>query len=175
LVLAREVDDGWLLSAAINNLGGVYLSEGDYERAIGLFEESLAIGEARGDLDRRARELTHLGHARRMLGDLARAHELYRSGLAAAEEIGLVEIELNAMWGIATYQAEEGDAITAARLLGWINERRSRLGAPSDADDIALGESLRDKLGSERLASELAAGAALAREDAIGLALGRLP
>ena len=80
LVLAPGVDDGWL-SAALNNLGSVYLSEGDHERAIELFEESLAIGEARGDLDRRARELINLGHARRALGDVARAHELYRSGL----------------------------------------------------------------------------------------------
>ena len=74
LVLARSVDDGWLVSAALNNLGGLYLHEGAYERAIELFEESLAIGEARGDLDRRARELTQLGHAVRGLGD-SPAHE----------------------------------------------------------------------------------------------------
>jgi tetratricopeptide (TPR) repeat protein len=87
LVLARNVEDGWLLSAALNNLGGLYLSEGNYERAIELFEESLAIGEARGDLDRRAREFTHLGHATRALGELARSHDFFRSGLAAAAEI----------------------------------------------------------------------------------------
>lgn len=173
LVLARGVDDGWLLSAALNNLGSVYLSEGDNERAIELFEESLAIGEARGDLDRRARELINLGHARRALGDVARAHELYRSGLATAAEIGLADIELDALWGIATHRAEAGDAVTAARLLGHMTERMSWLGLPSDAEYIGLGESLRDKLGPERLASELAAGAALPRGDAIDLALGR--
>ena len=128
-MLAPGVDDGWLLSAALNNLGSVYLSEGDNERAIELFEESLAIGEARGDLDRRARELINLGHARRALGDVARAHELYRSGLAAAAEIGLVDIELGALWGIATHRAEEGDAVTAARLLGHMNERMSGSGS----------------------------------------------
>ena len=58
-------------------------------------------------------------------------------------------------------------------LLGWVNERRSHLGAPTDADDIAVEDSLRDRLGPERLASELAAGAALAREEAIDLALER--
>jgi hypothetical protein len=52
--LARAGDDEWLLSVATNNLGNLHLQEGDYERAIALFEESLAIGEARGDLDRRA-------------------------------------------------------------------------------------------------------------------------
>jgi tetratricopeptide (TPR) repeat protein len=173
LVLAPGVDDGWLLSAALNNLGSVYLSEGDNERAIELFEESLAIGEARGDLDRRARELTNLGHARRALGDVARAHELYRSGLAAAAEIGLVDIELEALSGIATHRAEEGDAVTAARLLGHMNERVSRLGLTGDTDSVVLAEGLRDKLGPERLESVLAAGAALPREEAINLALGQ--
>jgi predicted ATPase len=173
LVLARAVDDGWLLSAALNNLGGVYLSEGNYERAIELFEESLAIGEARDDLDRRSRELTHLGLAMRALGDLARAREYFRGGLAAAAEIGLAEMELTAVSGLASLEAETGDAVTAACLVGWMSARRSKLGAPSDADDIALEESLRDRLGPDRFASELAAGAALALEDVVDLALGR--
>ena len=170
LVLAPGVDDGWLLSAAMNNLGGLYLSEGNYQRAIELFEQSLAIGEARGDLDRRARELINLGHARRGLGDLARAHELYRSGLRAAAEIGLVEIELGALAAIAFYEVEAGDAIVAARLWGWIDERWARLGAPKDAEDLRLEERLRDMLGPDRFAAELAAGAALARDDALALA-----
>ena len=152
----------------------MFLSEGDYERAIELFEESLAIGEARGDLDRRARALINLGHARRALGDVARAHELYRSGLAAAAEIGLADIELEALWGIAAHRAEEGDAVTAARLLGHMNERMSRLGAPERRGrHRASVKAFASTLGPERLASELAAGAALARGDAIDLALGR--
>jgi tetratricopeptide (TPR) repeat protein len=171
LVLARSVDDGWLVSAALNNLGSLYLREAAYERAIELFEESLAIGEARGDLDRRARELTNLGHAVRGLGDLTRARAYFRSGLAAAAEIGLIDIELDAVWGLASYEAVVGDVVIAARLVGWVNEQIARLGASADTDDIALEESLRGRLGPERLSSELAAGAALTREDAIDLAV----
>lgn len=170
-VLAREVDDGWLVSAALNNLGSLYLSERAYERAIELFEESLAIGEARGDLDRRARELTHLGHAVRGLGDLARARAYFRGGLIAAGEIGLIDIELDAVWGLASLEALVGDVVIAARLVGWVNEQIARLGASFGPDDIALDQGLRDELGPERLSSELAAGAALSREDAIDLAL----
>jgi predicted ATPase len=173
LVLARNVDDGWLVSAALNNLGGLYLQEGAYERAIELFEESLAIGEARGDLDRRARELTHLGHAVRGLGDLPRARAYFRSGLVAAGEIGLVQIELGAVWGLASYEAVAGDVVIAAQLVGWLNGQMARLGMSADQGDIALEEGLRDRLGPERLSSELVAGAALKREDAIDLALGR--
>jgi predicted ATPase len=172
LVLGRALDDGWLLSAATNNLGGMYVLEGDYERAVELFEESLAIGEARGDLDRRARELTNLGHATRGLGDLPRARDYFRRGLAAADELGLVVMYVDAISGLASCEADAGNDVIAARLLGWVKEQESRLGSPSEERTIELEESLRDTLGAEPLATELAAGAALAREDAIDLALG---
>jgi predicted ATPase len=171
LVLARRADDGWLVSAALNNLGGLYLREGDYERAIELFEESLAIGEARGDLDRRARGLTHLGKAVRGLGDLAGARAYFLSGLAAAGEIGLIDIELDAVWGLASLEAVAGDDVVAARLVGWVNEQIARLGATGGADDVVLEESLQDRLGPKRFSAELAAGAGLTREEAIDLAV----
>jgi predicted ATPase len=171
LVLARRADDGWLVSAALNNLGGLYLREGDYERAIELFEESLAIGEARGDLDRRARGLTHLGKAVRGLGDLAGARAYFLSGLAAAGEIGLIDIELDAVWGLASLEAVAGENVVAARLVGWVNEQIARLGATGGADDVVLEESLQDRLGPKRFSAELAAGAGLTREEAIDLAV----
>jgi tetratricopeptide (TPR) repeat protein len=105
------------------------MGQGDYERAVALFEESLTIGEARGDLDRRARALTNLGLASRGLGELARALELCRSGLTVSQEIGLVETELNALFGIVLIEAVVGDAVAAARLLGRIRAEASRLGA----------------------------------------------
>ena len=110
----------------------------------------------------------------RGLGDLTRARAYFRSGLAAAAEIGLIQIELDAVWGLASYEAVAGDVVIAARLVGWVNEQIARLGASADVDDIALEESLRDRLGAERLSSELAPGAALTREDAIDLAARRI-
>jgi predicted ATPase/class 3 adenylate cyclase/Tfp pilus assembly protein PilF len=177
VALGRGGGDPWLFSIALNNLGDLLAGEGDYERAAELFEESLAIGEARGDLDRRARALNNLGWATHGLGDLARACNLYRRGLEAATEIGLVEAQLHALFGIAALEAEDGDARTGARLLGRMKELESRLGAANDDAMDALERQtlarLEAALGPERLASELAAGAALSLEDAIDLALGR--
>jgi len=175
LALGRRGGDQWLLSIALNNLGDLLAGEGDYERAAELFEESLAIGEARGDLDRRARALNNLGWATQGLGDFARARDFYRRGLEAATEIGLVEAQLSALFGNAALEAEAGDARAGARLLGRVNELASRLGAtdeylPPGQQTLARLEAA---LGPERLASELAAGAALPLEDAIDLALGR--
>jgi hypothetical protein len=97
--------------------------------------------------------------------------------LGAAQQLGLVDIEFHAVLGIAVYQAEAGDAVAAARLLGWTKELESRLGAANDEYEIGLEEGtlarLRDALGPERLASELASGAALSHDEAIGLALRR--
>ena len=177
VALGRGGGDQWLLSIALNNLGDLLANEGDYERAAVLFEESLAIGEARGDLDRRARALNNLGWTALGLGDFARSRDLYRRGLEAATEIGLVEAQLNALFGIAALEAEAGDARAGARLLGRVKEVESRLGAANDDAYAALERQtlarLEAALGPERLASELAAGAALSLEDAIDLALGR--
>jgi predicted ATPase len=173
--LARDLDDKWMLSAVLFNLGAVYQTQGQLDHAIELFEESLAIGEARGDLDRRARALNQIGFVTQKLGDLVRAHEFYRRALLAAEEIGAASEELNTVCGIASYQAELGDALVAARLLGWWTEARSRLvpGALSDPDAVEAEEKLSEKLSPERIAVEMAVGAAMTRKEAIDLALGR--
>jgi predicted ATPase/class 3 adenylate cyclase len=171
LVLARSVDDGWLLSAALNNLGGIYVREGSYEKARELFAESLAIGEARGDVDRRARELSALGLVAQKLGDLTGSRDYYRQSLTVAAELGLVQTELGAIWGLASYEADSGDAVIGARLLGWVIERHTDLGGSEWRDELDVETSLRDRLGPERLTSELAAGAQLERDDAIALAL----
>ena len=177
LVLARQLTDDWLVSVITNNLGDLLMEEGEFRRAVALFEESLAIGEARGDLDRRARALVNLGYAAHGLGDGARAHELYRRALTAAEEIGLVEAQLWALLGVATYAAEAGDAIPAARLLGRVTQLESDLRSAEDDQGKDFKRrtltALRLALAPERLAGELAAGAALSLEDAIDLALGR--
>ena len=177
LVLARQLTDDWLVSVLTNNLGDLLMEEGEFERAAVLFEESLAIGEARGDLDRRARALVNLGYAAHRLGDGPRAHDLYVRALTAAEEIGLVEAQLWAVLGIAAYEADSGDAVAAARLLGRVEELESELRvAPDDQGEEFKRRTLAAlhlALGPERLAVELAAGAGLSREEAIDLALGR--
>ena len=109
------------------------------------------------------------------LGDLDRARDFYRLGLEAATEIGLVECQLWALFGLAAVEAETGDARTGARLFGHTTELASRLSAAyeelGDVEQETFAR-LEATLGPELLATELAAGAALSLEDAIDLALG---
>ena len=165
-----------LFSIALNNLGNELMVQGAFERAAELFEESLVIGEARGDLDRRARAYNNLGWATHRLGDLDRARDFYRRGLEAATEIGLIEGQLWALFGLAVVEAESGGTRTAALLLGQMRALASRLVAVNDEQADMERETfarLEAALGPERLEAELAAGAALSLEDAIELALGR--
>ena len=107
--IGRRGGEQWLLSIALNNLGNELMGEGEYERAAELFEESLAIGEARGDLDRRARAYNNLGWATTSLGDFDRARDFYKRGLEAATEIGLVEGQLWALFGLADGGNRDGE------------------------------------------------------------------
>jgi predicted ATPase/Tfp pilus assembly protein PilF len=176
IAIGRRGGDPWLFAIALNNLGNQLMSEGEYERSVELFEESLAMGEARGDLDRRARAYTNLGWAMHCLGDFDRMRDFYERALEAATEIGLVESQLWALFGLAVVETEVGQARVGARLFGRMTELKSHLGAANiEQDDLERQTLLRleARLGPELLASELAAGAALPLEDAIDLALGR--
>ena len=130
LVLARAGDDVWFLSVATNNLGAFHSEQGEYELAAELFEESLAIGEVLGDRERRGRELNNLGSMRSRLGDTDGARELIRRGLVAATEIGVVQIQRQSLLGLALCEAEAGNPVVAARLLGQSDALRlqARLG-----------------------------------------------
>jgi tetratricopeptide (TPR) repeat protein len=172
---ARTIDDAWFLSVATNNLGTLHSSEGDYARAAELFEESLAIGEALGDLDRRARQLCNLGSVKYELGDKDAAIHLYRRALAAAFEIGTVMTQCQSLSGIAVCEAEAGNVVDAAHLVGRRDTLISRIGLVEDDDGqrertVAM---IAAALGHDRLAAELAIGAALSPKETLDLALGQ--
>ena len=172
---ARTVDDAWFLSVATNNLGTLHSREGDYARAAELFEESLAIGEALGDLERRARQLNNLGSVKYELGDKDAALHLYRRALAAAVEIGAVITQSQALSGIAVCEAEAGNAVVAAHLVGRRDALTSSVGLVEDdyGERERTFATIAAALGPDRLAAELAIGAALSPEETLDLALGQ--
>jgi predicted ATPase/class 3 adenylate cyclase len=174
--IGRGGGDSWLLSVALNNLGDLLMRKGDYARAVPFFEESLAVGESRGDLDRRARAFNNLGQATKGLGDLAGGGDYYRRGLRTATEIGLVDVQLWSLLGIALLEAEAGDPVVGARVLGRSIELALRLGAADEHDVLAVERKARSRLeaalGREKVASELSVGSSMSLDDAIALALG---
>ena len=98
----------------MNNLGTIASLPRDYERALELFEEALAIDREGHDRHLVALALLNIGTTTLMLGDLERARELLRDGLVAAREIGLVDGFIAGFVGLGAAYAREDPARAAA-------------------------------------------------------------
>ena len=129
----------------LNNLGDVELNDGNFERAIELFEESLALGEERGDIDRRARQLTNLGTASLALGDRPAAAARFGDALDAARIIGLPEAYVYALLGLAAASVTDHPP-RAARLQGVSDAIAEHLGTAAYSFEAGIREQTLDNL-----------------------------
>jgi tetratricopeptide (TPR) repeat protein len=73
---------------ALNNLGNAYAHLGEPQRAIELYEQSLAICGVLGDRRIGGRTLMCLGNAYFQLGELSKAIDYYQQSLAIFREVG---------------------------------------------------------------------------------------
>ena len=173
LPLARETDDGFLISVILNNLGDHAMVQGQLDTAIEYFNESLAIGEARGDLDRRARALLNIGTATLTRGDTQTALTAFQQGLTASQEVGLNEGYVQALLGIAAATAPS-DAGLSARLIGSIDSANEELDTEFQNFEAnlyaATVENLRSTLNEAEWAAAYSQGLALSLDEAITLA-----
>jgi predicted ATPase len=173
--LAREHGDTGILTIAVNNLGIIASYRGDHERALELFEEVLEINRDRSDRYFVALALSNLGATTLELGDVERARDLLRDGLAAAREIGQVDLFIGGFAALGVVYARE-DPARAVRLLGRADALREET-ASRDDDPVErrvrdeTEAELRERLGEDAYAAAYAEGRALALEDALALAL----
>ena len=84
LDLFAELGETGEHAEALFVLGTIAMFTGDYRRAVGLFEQSLAERRGRGDEHTAARHLGGLGTALLNLGDLARARAVLEESLVVA-------------------------------------------------------------------------------------------
>jgi tetratricopeptide (TPR) repeat protein len=86
-LLGRVIDpDLWATN--LGNLGFVYYSSGQFERAIEFLEEALSITHESGNRPGEERHLGNLGRAYRERGQFERAIEFLEEALSIAHEIG---------------------------------------------------------------------------------------
>ena len=167
--------DTGIVTIAVNNLGTIAFYREDYERALELFEEALAINREGHDRHLVALALLNIGTTTWMLGDLERARELMRDGLAAARDIGQVDLFIGGLAGLGVAYADQ-DPARAARLLGRADALREETAFRDDddferrvRDEAEAG--LRAKLGEDAYAAAYADGRELTLEDGLTLAL----
>src|SRR5206468_3462548 len=85
--LSRGAGDRYTLEIALNNLGEVQRSIGDYDRATSLYEESFALSREL-DSARIAVPLVNLGEMALLAAEPARARGLLLDALELARGIG---------------------------------------------------------------------------------------
>ncbi len=76
------------LSAALNNIGYIYMQQGDVPNALGNFHKSLEMDEELGDKSGVAMGLNNIGFIYSNQGDTSKAKEYYHKSLKIREEIG---------------------------------------------------------------------------------------
>jgi len=75
-------------SAVLNNMGIVYLRQGDWDRALEMYGKSLEIRERLGDHHGMAQTLGNIGNVYRVKGDWDGALEMYGKSLETFERLG---------------------------------------------------------------------------------------
>ena len=172
--LAREVGDTRIAALAINNLGDLALTTGDYARAQPLFEESHALLVTRGDTANIARSLFNRGAVDLMLDEYDAADRRFREALVLAGETGDKEDLAWCLEGLAAVAAVGGDGERAATLLGVAGALLSEMGAQFKPFERQLHSSTersaRMLCGPDAYSSALARGASLTLGHGLALA-----
>ena len=76
------------IGRSLNNLGGIYYTQGNFAEAQRLYEQALTIARRIGNRASEGRILTNLGLLDRQAGDYQQAKRHYQAALSALNEIG---------------------------------------------------------------------------------------
>jgi adenylate cyclase len=90
-ILVSDTDDFDVLASALNRLGAIHFSKGEWEKAVDVVQRSLAIRERLGDLLGIARSSNNLGILQRDNGDWQGALRTLQRSLEALQMIGDTE------------------------------------------------------------------------------------
>jgi DNA-binding CsgD family transcriptional regulator len=136
--LSRALGDPWYIAQALERLGETTRLQGDYERALALYEESLALSRERGDTRNVATVLHNLGHVGLQQDDLHRAGAHFAESLALARGISDERRTVMCLEGLASAATQSGLVEQAASLFGAAKTLRSRLGIPFESADLIV-------------------------------------
>lgn len=160
----------------LNSLAEIARARNDLDTARALYEESLVHARRFPESQLYPMVLHNLAEVVLYQGDLARAETLHRESLARMCRVNdprWIALSVTRMAGV---YAATGDAERGARLLGWADALRARLGAHLEPNDRADYErhiaAAREALSQESFQSAWDEGQAMTLEQAIALAAG---
>ena len=163
------------MALAINNLGDLALTTGDYERARPLFEESHVLLTTRGDTSNIARSHFNRGAAALMLSEDETAEADFLDGLGLARRTGDLEDVAWCLEGLAAAAARRRDGERAATLIGAAGALLTRMGAEFKPFERQLHEATETQatslVGEPEYRAVRERGASLTLDDALDIAL----
>ena len=106
-----------LRATALHAAGWLATQQRDYDRAVVLLEQSLALARTNGDQPQVLAALLALGQLRRQQGDYGRAVPLLEASVALSRELGDPRSEVTALGNLGSMARQEGDLTRAAALL----------------------------------------------------------
>lgn len=120
----------WLKGSFMLGQGQIALRQGQYSAAISYYEESIDIYEAYGDNYFANMARSDIGHARRNLGELDKAIELYSETILNWQDYGNRGAVANQLECFAFIAIEKEQWDRAAELLGAANTLREAADSP---------------------------------------------
>ncbi len=173
---SRALAERWFLSVSLGNLGVVARERGDLASSRSLVAEALELAEHVGDTMLAAGFMVNLSLVELRLGEYPPAEARIRRVLALLADHDLPEMLIWAFEGLAFLEADAGDPVRGARLLG-VSESISESIAytePSNARwDAEIRSMLRNRLGDAAFTATLSDGRELSVAEGIEYALER--
>jgi tetratricopeptide (TPR) repeat protein len=121
--------------AALNNLGVVAWSQGDYAAARQYYQQALDISTQLGDPSGRAAALGNLGNVAGRQGDYAAARQYYQQALDISTQFGDPGGEANTLNNLGIVAWSQGDSAAARQYCQQALDRFIQLGDPSGQAD----------------------------------------
>lgn len=137
LEVALRSGDRSLAERPRHVLAGIARMSGDYTRARGLYQESIALNESLGRTEAVNWERHNLAFCELKLGNLAAARDLFASVRAAIFAAGWSDFVPYACVAGAALASAEGDHARAALLVGVTDAAFAAIGQVPDPDDAA--------------------------------------
>ena len=169
---ARADGDEIVSAVVLGNLGNIALNERDLVSAQAYIEESAELHRRLGQQGALANDLTDLGTIALAGNRRDAAATALRESLALGRAVGLRDILLFAVEGLAALALDHGDAVEAVSLLAATTRPRAELGFPSDYFPIGKEirertlQAAREKLGDAAFAAAWEEGEGLSLEEA---------
>ena len=133
LDIARERGDAAEIMAALGNVALDYLSRGDVERAMPLFEEAVALSD---EPIQTAQAKANLGYAKLVAGDIDGAADFLEDAANITREVGAAHAEAHALLNLGLVRLRQEDLDGARASFRWSLESADRAGVPSG---VAMG------------------------------------